>query len=106
MERESDSDINSNWCVRYSHQKIGKGTGKLGNKKMSRGHPNYIFIKIGQNTEKSAEDLKWLAVTRNPVQNYQVTLMWKTLKGVKKKKIMILFTNPSAQVGYDSRSIF
>ena len=27
--------------------------GRLGNKRMSRVHPNYSFIKIGHNTEKS-----------------------------------------------------
>ena len=33
----------------------------------------------GQNTEKSSEDLKKLAVTQTPVKNYQLKLKWKTL---------------------------
>ena len=27
MEHESDNDTTSNWCARYSHQRIGTGTG-------------------------------------------------------------------------------
>ena len=47
IEHKSDVDTNCN-----SHQRIGTGTGGLGNKR-SGGHPNYNIIKIGQNTEKS-----------------------------------------------------
>ena len=36
---------------------FGTGTGGLGNKKTSRGFPNFSMIKIGQNTEKSPGDL-------------------------------------------------
>ena len=43
---EVDGDINYNWCSRYSHQRIGTGTGEFGNKRTSRDHPNYSFIKI------------------------------------------------------------
>ena len=32
---------------------IIKGTGGLGNKRMSGHHPNYYIIENGQNTEKS-----------------------------------------------------
>ena len=56
MEHESDGDTNCNLCDRYSHQRIGKETGGLGDKKTSRDHPNYITIKIRQNTEKSPGD--------------------------------------------------
>ena len=41
-------------------------------------HPNYI-IEIGQNTEKSPGDLRRLAVTKTPVKDHQLTLVWKTL---------------------------
>ena len=34
----------------------------------------------GQNTEKSPEDLRRLAVTQTPVRNHQLKLMWKPLK--------------------------
>ena len=33
MEYENDGDTNSNWCTWFSHQRIGTGTGSLGNKK-------------------------------------------------------------------------
>ena len=47
---------------------------------MSGDHPNYCIIEIGQNTEKSPEDLRRLAVIQTPVKDHQLTLMWKTLK--------------------------
>ena len=53
---------------------------RLANKRMSGDHPNYSIIKIGQNTEKSPDDLRRLADTQTPVKNYQLTLVWKTLK--------------------------
>ena len=58
-----------------SHQKIGIGTGRFGNKRTSGDHPNYSIIKIGQNTEKSPEDLRRLAVTQTPVKDHQLMLM-------------------------------
>ena len=64
-------------------QRIGKWTGRFGNKKISGDHPDYSIIKISQNTEKSPGDLKRLAVTQTPVRNHQLTLVWKTLKWVK-----------------------
>ena len=54
---------------------INKGTGGLGNKKMSGDHPNYCIIQNGQNTEKSPGDLRRLAVTLTPVKDHQLTLM-------------------------------
>ena len=57
MEYESDSDTNSNRRTWYSHQKIGKGTGGLGNKRTSEDYLNYSTVKIGQNTDKNPGDL-------------------------------------------------
>ena len=34
------SDSNCNWCPWYSQQRIGTGTGGLGNKRTSGDHPN------------------------------------------------------------------
>ena len=62
MEQEGDDDTSYNWRARYSHQKIGLGTGRLGNK-MGGDHPNYSIGEIGQNTKKSHGDLRRLAVT-------------------------------------------
>ena len=44
-------------------QKIGKGTGRLENKKTRRDYPDFSITKISQNTEKSYGDLRRLAVT-------------------------------------------
>ena len=64
MEHESDGNTNCNWCTCYSHQRIGTGTGGLGNK-TNGDHPNYSIIKISQNTKKSPGDLRRLAVTQD-----------------------------------------
>ena len=50
---------------------------------MSGDHLNYRISKIGQNTEKSPGHLSRLAVSQTPDRNHQLTLVWKTLKGVK-----------------------
>ena len=42
----------------YSHQWIIKGTGELGNKRMSGDHPNYYIIENGQISKKSPGDLQ------------------------------------------------
>ena len=42
---------------------------------MSGDNPNYYIIEIGQNTEKSPEDLAKLVVIQTPVKNYQLTLV-------------------------------
>ena len=55
----------------------------LGNKRTRGDNPNYSLVEIGQNTEKSTGDLRRLAVTQTPMKDHQITLMWKTWKGVK-----------------------
>ena len=49
MEHESDGDTNRNWYTWYNPQRIGKETGRLGNKRISGDHLNYS-IKIIQIT--------------------------------------------------------
>ena len=55
-----------------SHQKIGTGTGRLGNTRTSGDHPNYSIVEIDQNTKKYPRDLRRLAVS---VENHQLTLV-------------------------------
>ena len=83
MEHEGDSKTNCNLCAWYSHQRIDKGAGRLGNKRTSEDYPDYSIIKIGQNTEKNPGDFRRLAVTQTPGEDHQLMLVWKTLKGVK-----------------------
>ena len=66
-EHESDSDTNCT-CSQYSQQRIGTRIEVLENKRASFDLPNYGFVKIGQNTEKSPGDLKKLVVTQTPVK--------------------------------------
>ena len=47
MEHEGDNYSNRDWCFWYSHQRIIKGTGGLGNNRTSGDHPNYNIIEIG-----------------------------------------------------------
>ena len=82
VEHESDGDTNCNWCSWYSHQRIATRIGGFGNSRTSGDHPNYCIIELGQNTEKSPENLRRLAVTQIPVRNHQLTLVWKTQKEV------------------------
>ena len=74
-------------------QRIGKGTGRLGNKKTSEYYPDDNIIKIGQNTEKSPGDLRRLAVTQTPVESHQLTLVWIILKGIITIKMIIILWN-------------
>ena len=71
MEREGDCDTNCNRYARYSDQRIGTSTGRIGKKNMSRDHPNDSIVNIGQNTEKSSGDFRSLAVTHTGVKNSQ-----------------------------------
>ena len=58
---------------------LGTRTGGLGNNRTGEDRPNYSIVEINHNTEKSPGDLRRLAVTQTPVENHQLTLMWKTL---------------------------
>ena len=58
VEIESNVNTNCNWCSWYSHQRIEKRTGGLGNNETNGDYPNYSIIEIGQNTEKIPEDLR------------------------------------------------
>ena len=81
---EPESNItSSNWCARYSQQMIDKWTGGLRNKRTSGDHPNYNIVDIGQNAKKSPGDVRRLAITQTPVENYQLMLVWKTFKMTK-----------------------
>ena len=58
---------------------VTKGTRGLWSWRTSGDHPNYDIIENGQNNNKSLGDLRRLAVTRPPVKNHRLTLMWKAL---------------------------
>ena len=94
VEHENDDYTSCNWCSWNGHPKIGTRTGRLGNNGTGGYYPNNSIveigqntdcpnnstIEIGQNTEKSHENLRKFAVTQTPVENHQLTLMWKTTK--------------------------
>ena len=48
MEQEIDGNTDRNQYTRYSHQRIGKGAGRIGNESMNEDHPNYNIIKINR----------------------------------------------------------
>ena len=83
VEHESDCDTNCNRSSCYSDWRIGARTGGFGNKRTRGDHPDYSIFEIVQNTEKSTGDLSRLVVTQTPVRNHRLTLVWKTLKGIK-----------------------
>ena len=41
---------------------------------------NTAFVEVGQNTEKSFGDLRWLADIQTPGKDPQLTLVWQTRK--------------------------
>ena len=51
----------------------GKESGRIGNRRTNRSHPNYTIVKIGQNNNKSPGDLSRLTVAQTPVRNHQLT---------------------------------
>ena len=70
------------WCVQLN-QHIFMPLTIMSNVFLKNG--TYPFIHIGRvykNTEKSPGDLMRLFVTQTPVKDHQLTLVWKTLKGV------------------------
>ena len=59
---------------------VTKGTGGFGSWRTSGDYPNNNIIENGQNTEKSPEDLRRLALSETPVKNRQLMLVWKSHK--------------------------
>ena len=66
MEHESDGDTNCNWCTRYSHQRIGKGTGGLGNKR-TNGDLTLHRVKMKENKKRD----KYLDLARELKKSYR-----------------------------------
>ena len=62
-------------CPCNDPQRLGKGAGKLGNRRTSRDHLGHSILKIGQNTEKSRRNLRGIAVIQTPVKDHQLTQM-------------------------------
>ena len=54
MECESDDDTSSEWYTWNNPQRIGTGSGRLGNK-TSGNHPDFSMIKIGKKLRKVLE---------------------------------------------------
>ena len=78
MGHENDCDTNCNWWTRNNPQRIGKGIGKLGNKRKRGDDLNNNIVEIGCNADRSPRDLRRLAVTEAPVENHP--LVEKSLK--------------------------
>ena len=58
-----------------------KWTGGLGSWRTGRDYQNDSIAEDDHNTETSPGDLRRLAVTKTPVKNHQLILMWKNLEG-------------------------
>ena len=90
VEHENGSYASCNWCSWYSDQRIATKTWELGNKRTSRSHACYSIAEIGQNTEKSPEELKRVAVVQTSVK--AISSRWcETLKKRVKIKIITPF---------------
>ena len=51
-------------------QSLEKKTGRIGNQRRNRIHPDYSLFEISHNTKKSSRDLKRLSVTQTLVKDY------------------------------------
>ena len=80
MEHESEGDTSCNWRTRNGPRRLGKETGRAGNRRTCFDHPNYSINKISQNTEESPRDLRKLALRQISVKDNQLTLFEKTCK--------------------------
>ena len=69
MEDEGEGDTYYNWCARNNPQRLGKETGRHGNRSRSRDQPNYSIVEVAQNIEKSPGDLRRLAISQTLLKN-------------------------------------
>ena len=67
-------------CARNNPQKFDKGTERFRNKRTNGDYSDYNILKIGRNRKKSPGELRRLALTQTPVEDNQLTLVWKTLR--------------------------
>ena len=98
MEKKGDGNASCNWCTWNNPQRIGNGTGRLGNKMTNRDRPDNCNIKIGQNIEKSPGDLMRLTVTQTPVK--------KTKNKKQKKKNTKCGCEKTRKMWNDDNSLF
>ena len=75
MQDKNDGDKNCTWCPRYSHQRIGKGTKRIGNKSRSGDHPLLRSARILKRVLKTWRDLLllkllWKTITQTLVKDY------------------------------------
>ena len=73
MEHEGGGCTNCKWCARNNSQRLGKGTGRVGNQRRNGDHQDYSSVKIGQKAEKSPRDMRRIAVTQTLVEDHQLT---------------------------------
>ena len=63
-EKENNDDTSCNWCALFNHQRIIKGTVRIGN-----------TVKIGHNAENRSWGLRRLAVTQTLVKDHHLMLV-------------------------------
>ena len=98
MVYESDGHTICSWHAWYSHQRIGTGSGGLGNERMSRDHLNFSIVEIGYNTKMSPADLLRFAYCQTPAENHQLSREWKNLIIVIIIMIIIIISGKSFQI--------
>ena len=83
MDHEDDYDTNCKWWSWKDPQRFNKGTRRHRNQRISTDH-----------SEKGTGDLKRLPVIQTLVENDQLMLVWKNLRGM----IIIIFSKPTLQI--------
>ena len=56
------------------HQRLDEGIIRIGFRRISWNHPNYIMVWIGQNTEKNSGNVVQLPVSQNPMKYHSLSL--------------------------------
>ena len=94
VEHESDGDTNCDWCTRYSHQRIGTGIERLGNKRTHGDHPNYSIVEYWEMSWRFEETSCYSNFRKRPsvstgVKNSQerIIIILKKRKLIKRNRI-------------------
>ena len=79
-EHEGYSETNFSWHSCNSHQRLEKGSKRIGNHRKNQDHSEYSIVEINQNIQKSPGDMRRFIVTQALVNDHQLMQVWKTHK--------------------------
>ena len=81
VKHQTNRDASCNWRAWDGPKRLGKG-GELKIGRRIETIQTTLFLGSGWDTEKSPGDLRKLVVSQTPMKSNQLTLAWKTIKGI------------------------